>query len=247
MEKIEYRRMFEMEERHWWFQSRLLMTEGMLRQYILPAFAPRRPRLLDLGCGTGLFLQRRAADCEALGLDYSLDALKFSRARGLRRIMRGDAVRLPIADASLDAVSAFDLIEHVAEDQALVNEIWRVLRPGGFLLASVPAHPSLWSAHDVSLHHHRRYTRKTFEKLFAQRGWQRIRQTGSFSLILPIAALKRWSDRFTAHGDPVADTKPTPALLNRLLIGAHRLEAAWLARADLPTGLSLLTVRRKPV
>lgn len=237
--------MFELEERHWWFQARLLMTEGWLREHVLPALGGRRPALLDVGCGTGLFLQRRLEDCTGFGIDFSAEALGFCGRRNVQRVARADATRLPFADASFDVVTAFDLIEHVADDHGVVAECWRVLRPGGTLLATVPAHPLLWSRHDVSLHHHRRYTRAKFEALFDPAGWHDERTSGAFTLILPATALVRLARRLRPRGAAISDTQPTPQPLNRLMIGLLRAEAAWLRRHNLPTGVSLMTLRRK--
>lgn len=246
MELDEYRQMFELEEHHWWFQGRLMMTEGLLKEHILPAFNGRRPRLLDLGCGTGLFLQRRQADCDAVGIDLYPAALAYCRSRDIRQVARADAARLPLPDQSFDIVTAFDLIEHLADDQSLVDEIGRVLRPGGFLLATVPAHPLLWTGHDVSLHHHRRYRRRSFERLFQSTAWQTVRMTASFSLIFPPAGLIRLARHMAGNNaKPHSDTKPTPEWLNRLLIGLHRAEATWLRRHNMPVGISLMTIRRK--
>lgn len=248
MELKEYDLMYELEDHHWWFQGRLMMTEGLLEEYILPAFAPRRPKLLDLGCGTGLFLQRRRADCEAYGIDLSPQALGYCRRRGIRTVALADATTLPLKDESFDIVTAFDLIEHLADDHALVREIRRVLRPGGFLLTTVPAHPLLWTGHDVSLHHHRRYVRRTFEALFAAGEWETVRMTASFSLIFPPAALIRFARHVMGNGgdhQPHSDTQPAPEWLNRLMIELHRLEAKWLRRHDLPVGISLMSIRRK--
>ena len=246
MEREEYRRMFELEDHHWWFQSRLMMTEGLLHEYLLPEFDGRRPKLLDLGCGTGLWLQRRAADCEAFGLDLSREALAFCRTRHLRPVALADAVRLPLGDATFDIVTAFDLIEHVADDHGLIGEVRRVLRPGGYLLASVPAHPMLWSGHDVSLHHRRRYTRRTFEALFPGAQWRTVRMTAGFTLVFPPAALLRLSRRLaSSERPPQSDTHLVPEWINRLMIGLHRYEAAWLRRHDLPIGISLMTIRQK--
>jgi SAM-dependent methyltransferase len=246
MEAHEYRRMFELEDHHWWFRSRLMMTEGWLQEYLLPHYPARRPKLLDLGCGTGLFLQRRGADCEAYGIDLSPEALSYCRERQLRPVALADALRLPIRDAQFDLVTAFDLIEHVDDDHDLVREIWRVLRPGGCLLATVPAHPILWTGHDVSLHHRRRYTRRAFEALFPAGQWERVRMTASFTMVFPLAALVRLTRHLLAtRRPPRSDTAYMPEGMNRLLIGLHRWEAAWLRRHDLPIGISFMTLRRK--
>lgn len=247
MELKEYDLMYELEDRHWWFQGRLMMTEGLLHEHILPAFPGRRPRLLDMGCGTGLFLQRRRADCDACGIDLSPQALRYCRQRGLSAVGLADATRLPFGDASFDVITAFDLIEHIPDDRLIMAEIHRVLRPGGFLLASVPAHPLLWTGHDVSLHHHRRYERSTFEALFARDAWETVRMTASFTTIFPPAALIRFARHMLGAGEgkPQSDTQPAPEWLNRLMITVHRLEAKWLRRRDLPIGISFMTVRRK--
>lgn len=246
MDPAEYVRMFQLEDHHWWFRGRLMMTEGLLRRHVLPAFPSGRPRLLDIGCGTGLFLERRAGDCESMGVDLSPQALGYARGRRLPRLTRADAARLPFPDASFDVLTAFDLIEHVRDDQGLVDEIWRVLRPGGFLLATVPAHPILWSGHDVSLHHHRRYRRGQFNDLFAPDKWETVRMSASFTLIFPVAVIIRLGRRLCrARRPPTSDTHETPAWLNRALIALHGLEAAWLRRHNLPIGISLITIRRK--
>lgn len=244
MEPYEYERMYQQEDHHWWFQSRLLMTEGLLRNGILPQL-PERPAMLDLGCGTGLFLERRRERFETYGADFSAQALAFSRQRGLKRLSRADATALPFADHSFDLVTAFDLIEHVADDRALVQEVHRVLRPGGMLLATVPAHPMLWSGHDVSLHHHRRYQRAEFRALFEPTCWEQRRQTSCFTMVFPVAAAVRLGRRLLGSTRAEADSIPLPGPINNLLIFLHRFEAAWLARFNLPIGVSLLTIQRK--
>ena len=245
MEPIEYQRMREQEDLHWWFQSRLLMIENLLRARVLPQFAGGRPRLLDLGCGTGMFLQRRGADCAACGADFSHAALTLSRARGIGDLVQADATRLPYADASFDVVTAFDLIEHVPQDGELVSEVWRVLRPGGYFLASVPAHPLMWSGHDISLHHMRRYRRREFDALFSGGRWERLRLSFAFLQIFPIAVVVRLMRRILRPGSRAADTSPVPGWLNSLLIALHKPEAALLTRCDLPIGVSLITLQRK--
>jgi SAM-dependent methyltransferase len=248
MEPREYELMFQMERDHWWFQSRLGMIERLLERHVWGELG-ERPRLVDLGCGTGMFLERRRGHCRAAGLDFSRQALDLCRRNGLEALAQADATRLPVADGCADLVTAFDLIEHVRDDAALVAEAWRVLRPGGVLMATVPAHPMMWSGHDVSLHHMRRYRRHVFEALFAEkegRRWETVRMTAGFALAFPPTAMLRMSKRFIADGGvPRSDTQPVTPWINRLLIALHRIEIAWLGRFNLPVGVSFLTIRRK--
>lgn len=243
MESAEYKRMFDQEDRHWWFQGRLRAVSRILGRY---ARADGHPRLLDIGCGTGMFLERQGVAYRSFGLDFSREALDFSRQRGLTRLVCADSQAIPFASDSFDVVTAFDLIEHVPRDQTLVSEAHRILRPGGMLVASVPAHQFLWGAHDVALHHHRRYQWAQFDSLFEPAKWKPIRMTYMFGAIFPPAALIRSVRRLLpTRGEPSADTHRTADWLNRLLIGWHGIEAAWLERHDMPMGLSILTVREK--
>lgn len=246
MEIEEYGKMFELEDHHWWFQSRLQLTRRILDQYA-PASGNRASRLLDLGCGTGMFLERQGESRKTFGLDFSPEALAFTRRRGLNRLVCGDSQLLPFRDACFDIVTAFDLIEHVDRDGDVVAEVHRILRPGGILLSTVPAHPSLWGEHDVALHHRRRYRRRQFENLFDPAKWETLRSTYTFASIAPPAAAIRLLRRVfpRSGGDATADTNLTPPSLNSALIAWHRVENAWIARFNSPLGLSLLAVNRR--
>ncbi len=237
--------MFELEDHHWWFQGRLAVVTRLLERYA-PGSAEGPARLLDLGCGTGMFLTRQGDGRLGFGLDVSLRALGYTRRRGLKRLVCGDSQALPFKGDCFDIVTAFDTIEHVEADAQMIGEAHRVLRPGGLLLATVPAHPALWSGHDVALHHKRRYRRREFERLFDPRRWIDRRTTYTFAAIAPAAAVIRsLRRRFPRPGGDMADTHPTAPWLNRTLLAWHRAEAAWLARFDLPFGLSILTLREK--
>src|SRR5947208_10726643 len=156
MESIEYQRMFQLEDHHWWFQGRIHLMRRMVEKYS-PQGLKRQPRLLDLGCGTGLFVTEQNRNKLAFGLDFSKEALKFTRTRGAAGLVCADSQMMPFESESFDIVTAFDLIEHVERDDALIAEAYRVLRPGGVLFVAVPAHPYLLGEHDDALHHKRRY------------------------------------------------------------------------------------------
>ncbi|HZG53808.1 MAG TPA: class I SAM-dependent methyltransferase, partial [Pyrinomonadaceae bacterium] len=159
MERHTYAIMYEVEGSHWWFAGRRRILESFIRSIVaaLNLQGRARPRILDVGCGTGANLEMLAQFGEAEGVDVSEDALAFCRARGLGQVKLGAAEQLPYADASFDLVTALDVVEHLDDDAAGLREMRRVLRPGGRALLFVPAFMWLWGVQDDVSHHRRRY------------------------------------------------------------------------------------------
>lgn len=153
-------RYHELGEDCFWLSGQNVLVEDELRPRLETSAAPSRPpRILDVGCGPGNTLRRLAPWGTAVGFDFSPEALGFARGKGLRRVVSGDSMALPIQSGSIDCVVALDVIEHVADDGAVLREIARVLRPGGCFLLTVPASMALWRYHDVAYGHFRRYRR----------------------------------------------------------------------------------------
>jgi ubiquinone/menaquinone biosynthesis C-methylase UbiE len=244
MESIDYRRMFDLETHHWWFQAKIDLMRRLVARHCPDGLGPRK-RLLDIGCGTGLFLSEESRATIAYGIDFSEEALRLARSRGNSNLICADSQTMPVASDSFDVVTALDVLEHVDHDGAVIAETHRVLQPGGIALIGVPAHPFLRGAHDDALHHKRRYRWDEFDRLFDPKMWIRRRMTWTFASIYPIAGLVRSLRNFVPAKNPIADTSLTPASLNRLLLQWHRLENSWVETRNLPFGLSLLTVREK--
>ncbi len=240
-------RFFQLGETYFWFSGQNTIVEEQLRPYLERAAreaAPRPLRILDLGCGPGNTLRRFSRWGYVFGLDFSLDALAFARTKGVTRVCSGDSTFLPIASASCDCVLALDVLEHVADDDAALREVVRVLRPGGVFCFTVPAFMSLWRHHDEMYGHYRRYTKAEFSAKVRRAGLQVVACNFfkcAFYLPLRIlAALERVGvlprrDNFFSP----------PAWLNRLL----EAEIVWedgsgLAR-HLPFGVALLCVGRR--
>jgi SAM-dependent methyltransferase len=246
MNTEEYARMHALEDWYWWFVARRNAAARALRDFA----PPERPlRILDAGCGTGgmLDLYRTWPDAEVVGLDFSPDALSFSRSRGHKRLLGGDLTVLPFRTGTFDVVNALDVVEHIDDDGRALAEISRVLRPGGILVATVPAYQFLWSAHDVALHHHRRYTAAQFSKVIGQSGLQVERLTYLVTTLFPVAAVARWMGKRKQGESGSAKLPVVPPFLNRALIGLHDAEFALSRMAPLPFGLTVLAIARKPV
>lgn len=253
MNPAEYERMYALEDWYWWFVARRTAAAAFLRDH-LPSQRPLH--VLDAGCGTGALLDLLATwpDTAATGLDCSHLALLRCLQRGHSRLAAGDLTRIPFRDECFDAVTALDVLEHVEDDAAAAAELWRVLRPGGVLVASVPAYQLLWGPHDEALHHFRRYEARGISTLLGRAGFRVEYLTFLLCGLFPAAALHRLVQRglrTLPHpgGSRVRNGALVPVVpraLNRALIAFHGCELAVARRWRLPWGLSLLAVGRKP-
>jgi len=246
MNPSEYARMYALEDWYWWFVARREAAGQFIRDHA----PPERPlNILDAGCGTGgmLDLFAKWPDAVATGADVSADALRFSHGRGHRRLVGADLMLLPFRSGTFDVATALDVIEHVPDDARAVQEISRVLRPGGILVASVPAYQFLWGPHDEALHHRRRYAGNEFRSLLEASGLRVERQTYLLSALFPLAAAVRLATRGRKPDEAAAALPRVPEFINRSLIGLQAAELAVARRVSLPFGLSVLAVARKPV
>jgi SAM-dependent methyltransferase len=239
--------MFDVEDTYWWFVARRQLVHDLLRRYP-PETSRARPVLLDIGCGTGATLHTLEELGEAVGMDRSLHALARCQQRGHRLLAQADGTRLPVADGSVDVITALDLLEHIPDDAAAAAEFARALRPGGVLVVTVPACPLLWSEHDEALDHLRRYRARELHRLLAGAGFRVARLSPLITtLLLPIAAL-RLAQRLVPRAKGRAQTALIipPRWINAILTNLLQAENRWLLRANLPVGVSLFAVARKP-
>jgi len=238
----EYRRMYEAEERVWWYVGMRGIAFALLDPN-LARLGPA-PRLLDAGCGTGHNLQELSARGRAAGVDLSPEALSFCRLRGVQAV-RGDLLTLPFPDATFTAVTSFDVIYHrwVSDDRAAVRELVRVLRPGGLLFVRVPALRMLWGAHDEAVHSRHRYTRPELVGLFRSEGLEVVRASYCNTLLFPLLALRRSLDRLLGrHG---SDVQFLPAPLEALFRHLLLLESHLVRHVSLPIGASVVVLGRR--
>jgi len=230
-----YDRFFDTEDRHWWFVGRRRLVTDLLRR------SGARGRILDLGCCTGGVLQPLGDFGSAIGLDPAPEAAVYCRRRGLAMAV-GSGLELPFADASFDAILALDVIEHVADDVALLREARRVLRPGGALVVTVPALPWLWSAHDDVNRHFRRYTRATLHRSLRSGGFRPVKVSYYNALLLPLAMARKVIHRIGGSDEHHLEDLPAP--LNATLRAILSMEGAAIRRRDLPIGASLIAAAR---
>jgi SAM-dependent methyltransferase len=243
MQQHTYSIMYEVEERHWWFVGRRAIIESFVAA-VCGQIGKRKPRILDVGCGTGANLQMLGAYGLAEGVDVSDEALEFCRARGLAKVKQGAAESLPYDDATFDLVTALDVVEHLDDDVAGLKEMQRVLRPRGRALLFVPAFMFLWGVQDDISHHRRRYTSREVREKLGAAGLTLERITyANLTFFLPIL-LGRWLMRATGMR-PSSENNITISGLNRVLGKILGSEAWWLRRLSFPFGVSIVCVARK--
>lgn len=234
----------QLEERNFWFRARNRLILWALRQYA-PAFSD----FLEVGCGTGYVLQGVAAafpQARLCGSEAQTEGLQFAAARVPRaEFLQMDARRMPF-EKEFDAIGAFDVIEHIVEDETVLTQMHRALRPGGSLLLTVPQHPFLWSEYDVRAHHVRRYTAGELRQKLARAGFGIVKMTSFVSVLLPLMMLSRLTRRTDAADyDPLAELR-IGAVTNTLLERALDVERLLIrAGLSLPFGGSLLAVARR--
>lgn len=243
MEAGEYAKMRALEDRYWWFVGRRGLARSLVR---LGMPTDRKPDLLDLGCGPGALLSELADEATATGADFSPLALEFCRERGIARLARADAQAMPFVKHSFDVVTALDILEHVEDDDAAFDEIFRVLRPGGTFVMSVPAFKWLWGPHDVALHHFRRYTRGQVERRLQDAGFRVERLSYAVFLLFPFVIVSRGLEKLR-HGPAKASLPSVPDWANSFLIGMLAWESRLVSSGiRLPWGSSVVALARKP-
>ncbi|MBS45751.1 MAG: SAM-dependent methyltransferase [Nocardioides sp.] len=231
MDEQEIRKSAALEQRHWWYAERRATVRRLV--------SPLTPgRALDVGCGGGGNTQvLRDLGWDVTGLEYSPAAAALATSRDLR-VVRGDARRLPVADASMDLVMSTDMWEHIDDDEAVARETVRVLRPGGRVLVAVPCSMSLWSGHDVALGHVRRYERDELVGLMERVGLHVVDVRSWNVLLRPVVRARR------RHNTSESEMEEVHPVLNAGLRAAVALERV-LPLHPLP-GVSLVVRAVKP-
>jgi SAM-dependent methyltransferase len=238
------RQLLAVEEDHYWFRGRRRIIDDVVRSLPLPP----EPELLDAGCGGGRSLVELDRVGRVSAIEPSGPSYEKARSRGIGRVLQATLEEIPFPDRSFDLITCLDVIEHVRDDVAGLATLRRVVRPGGFLVVTVPAYGWLWSEHDRVNHHYRRYDRRSLAAAASAAGWTPLRWTYFNSLLLPLAAAYRLVERLGGGRLGGTSTKvltSTPPWLNRALELPLAVEARLLrAGVRIPAGLSLLSVYR---
>ena len=236
------------EQSHFWFRG----FQWFVQPEIARAVAGRSaPTLLDCGCGTGANVAWLGRYGKAYGFDLTWNGLALGHQMGRTHLARASISAIPFGDESMDVATSFDVFQCLPDpiEQHAINELWRVVKPGGHLILNVAAFDVLRGRHSVLSEEVRRYTPTRLREIVESAGFVLERLTflnaTLFPIMLPTRLAERWrsGDELTA-GE--SDIRVPAAPINTLLTGMLRLDAAALRVVDMPIGSSLLSHARKP-
>jgi SAM-dependent methyltransferase len=242
MERKVYDRMRELQRDHWWFAARREILADQIRR--LPLSCPAQ--MVEVGCGPGGNLEMLSGFGRVCAVEPDAESRAYAAEQTGLDVRTGFLPDgLPDFGQMFDLAVALDVIEHVDDDHGALAAMAGLVRPGGFLLATVPANTWMWSAHDEAHHHKRRYGRANFCRAMENSGLEIRRATYFNSLLFPLIAAVRLTKKAIGRNDGDEDALPSP-VINSALKGLFRCERSLLKAFDLPFGVSIMVIAQRP-
>lgn len=234
-----------LEAGNFWFQGR-----NRLILWAMKKFCNHPSFFLEVGCGTGFVLSgivQQFPETKAIGSEIFIDGLSIAAERvPTAKFIQMDARNIPYVD-EFDVVGAFDVIEHIEEDELVLGQLCRSLRKGGMLMLTVPQHKWLWSQADVYACHQRRYSAKELHQKVQSAGFSIVKSTSFVSTLLPAMIVSRMLDK-NLSTDDFDSTKELqlPKWMNAIFLLMLNFEILLIRLGVcLPIGGTRLLVARK--
>ena len=215
---------------HWYYQAKIVPFKNAFRKY-----AVKPKTIFDIGAGSGFFAQSIAQlddSLQATCIDPNYES-EWQENSGKVRFVKSTT------NYSADIYLFVDVLEHVADDLALLKSYTDHAPTGAIVMISVPAFMSLWSPHDVFVEHFRRYRLKQVEAVISQANLELLESRYLFGIIFPVAWLVRKLNR---NATPSSDLSSTPPILNAILRSVLKIEHRF--RINRVAGVSTFAVAR---
>jgi 2-polyprenyl-3-methyl-5-hydroxy-6-metoxy-1,4-benzoquinol methylase len=244
MEESIYDNFYRLEDKHWWFQGRKEIVMKLIEKYYK---TKKDSMVLDIGCGTGMMVKNLLKYGNVLAMDKDARAIEYAKSKAPEANFLLGYFPENYPEGKFDLITAFDVMEHIDDDEKSFEVVTALLKPGGIFVATVPAYNFLWTAHDEVNFHKRRYSKKDLAEKIIKTGLviRKISYYNSF-LFVPGVTIKMFK-KFTPFNKTKIDlgNNLPPAFLNRILQEIFSLEKFYLSRFNLPFGISLIAIAQK--
>lgn len=240
-----FKSLAELESKNFWFRARNRLIVWTINRY-----CPELKSFFEIGCGTGFVISaisKNFPDAKVLGSEYFEEGLIYARQRLPKSsFTQMDARSIPYC-SKFDSIGAFDVLEHIEEDELVLKQIFKALQLGGFLFITVPQHKWLWSSVDDYACHVRRYNIKILQEKVRQAGFEVVSSTSFVTLLLPAMYFSRLlkKNKHNVNYDSMAELRINP-ILNKIFEWILDFEILLIRMGlSLPVGGSRLLVARK--
>lgn len=226
----------KVENFHWWFVGR----RALFRREIESLSLPVSTVALDIGVGTGanIRLLKELEFENPVGIDRSDQAIRFCSQKGFRSIVKSDASKLPFPDGTFGLILATDILEHIDKESNVIDQIYRVLTPGGTAILTVPAFPSLWGLQDEVSHHKRRYRMSHILRLLKEKRFN-IHSAFHFNFILFVPIWLTRQIIRTCRIKLKSENQVNTVFFNAILKAVFLFDVWMAPRLRLPLGVSI--------
>jgi SAM-dependent methyltransferase len=244
-----FKKLFELEENNFWFRSRNRIIQTLFKKY---SKKNQNVEFLEIGCGTGYVLKglERFPDVSLTGAEIYIEGLRFARMR-LPDIefIQLDATNMPFEN-QFDYIGAFDVLEHITEDEVVMKNVFKSLKSGGVFFISVPQFMSMWSYLDDIAFHKRRYSKKEILTKLKNAGFTITYHTSFVFSLFPLMTFSRWLKR-NKKVNEISDDEITREfnlnpVINRIFESVLKIDEFLIKLGTkLPFGGSLMVVAKK--
>ena len=235
--------LFKVESESFWFRSRNRLIIWALKKYF-----PDAKNFLEVGCGTGFVLsgvEKNFPGLDLSGSEVFAEGIKFARKRTKAKLFQMD-VRAISFKNEFDVIGAFDVIEHIEQDEEVIKNIYNAVMPGGGIILTVPQHKFLWSKHDVYANHVRRYSAKELIYKVKTAGFNIIKTTSFMTLLLPFLLAFRRSFKGKDIKQDIMSQYKINRFVNRMLEKVLDFERMFIEHGvKFPLGSSLMLIGKK--
>lgn len=240
--------MRDVEEKSFWFKHRNEVIFTIGKDYL------EGSKIYDVGGGNGFvtrYLQQKKIEVTLVepGEKGAINA----RSRGVEKVYCCTVEEMDFENNTVDGFVFFDVLEHIEEDEKFLRLLNDKLRPGGFVLLTVPAKQYLWSYEDDVAGHFRRYDRESIRVTLQKSGYEDIQSHYFFEyLVLPILFLRKL--RFFKKNTNMKEVTEKKAVgqhqanffVQKILNLLHQIEIKRLKRGrSLLMGSSLIVLAKK--